>query len=214
MKSLFADFFNAVFLLEAPLLKTVRALTIRPGKFCQEYLAGKRKSFTKPLQYFLLMLTIYLFALSLVRSNISDITLQNLSGDVEQIKAQKIAKQLELIFGNINYLLFLFPLLLAFFYRLFFGKTGTNYAESLIFAFYVQAHAMLLSVMVLLLALINIRFLVGRQLIEYLYVSFAIVQFSDTSFMGGWIKSTLIITICYSILILTVLAGVFLLNLM
>lgn len=58
-KHLIQDGWNNLIALDGPFLKTCKALTTRPGQFGREYVEGKRKSFVKPTQFFILAVALH-----------------------------------------------------------------------------------------------------------------------------------------------------------
>lgn len=72
LKDFFDEFFSNVLSYDSKLLKTLGALLLRPGRITQDYIEGKRASYTNPFR-FLLSLSIVYFLL------------MGLSGDFDQI---------------------------------------------------------------------------------------------------------------------------------
>jgi hypothetical protein len=65
------DGFAHVFDLESGFLCTLRGLSMRPGAFIRDYLAGKRQSCTNPLKYCFVVITIYALAINLLDINLT-----------------------------------------------------------------------------------------------------------------------------------------------
>jgi hypothetical protein len=97
---------------------------------------------------------------------------------------------IELLITKRFYLEFLFPVFAAFSYGLLFPKLGLNYAERLVFFFYLEAHAQLLSIWLLPLALINQGFLALKDLVGFGFFTFAVIQFSGSGNLFSNVKAT------------------------
>lgn len=59
LHTLYQDFVQIVLNVESFLGTTIRQLSFHPGRFFYDYLQGRRKRYSQPLQYFLLTLTLY-----------------------------------------------------------------------------------------------------------------------------------------------------------
>ena len=66
LKSIFHEILQVVFLLESPLLHTIKFVVVKPGLFVQSFLEGKRKPYMAPVQFFLLSVTLYLLVFNLI----------------------------------------------------------------------------------------------------------------------------------------------------
>ncbi len=180
---------------ENSILRTFRPLLIRPGNFVRSYIRGKRKSYIKPFSYFLFLQTVFVIIFHLTSEKhfaYVNITLTS-SGQTE-----KLAELQHLINKSANYLNFVLPLIFAFFFKLFLKKkTDVNYAESLVFSFYTYGTLLILSVLFMLLSNIDIHLWNLRFVIIYLYITFAVVQFSGFPKFKGILTGTIIIVLSY-----------------
>ncbi|MEL6562236.1 MAG: DUF3667 domain-containing protein [Bacteroidota bacterium] len=60
------DFFSSSLAVEGPFFKTLRGLVINPGKLFREYIAGRRKTYYKPVAFFIMLTAIYIIVRSLI----------------------------------------------------------------------------------------------------------------------------------------------------
>lgn len=60
------DFFSSSFAVEGPFFKTLRGLIMNPGKLFREYIAGRRKTYYKPVAFFIMLTAIYIIIRSLI----------------------------------------------------------------------------------------------------------------------------------------------------
>ncbi len=118
------------------MLTTFRFLIINLGKIFREYIAGKRKTYYRPIAFFLLFTGIYLILRFLIDfDSLEDIFLnsdkENLSGLEKEIETT--ARLME---KNINNIMFLLVFSIAFNLKLFFRKKY-NLAEYLSVGLYI-----------------------------------------------------------------------------
>lgn len=133
VKDTFLDFLNSIFSVNAPLLVTVKLLFLNPGKLFREFLEGKRKTYYKPVPFFILT-TILLI---LFRSVIKYDPFQNVSTtNIENENFEQLIVAAKFMSKNINNFLLLFVLTLSLSLKLFFRKSYTL-AEYLAISFYV-----------------------------------------------------------------------------
>ncbi|MEZ4858401.1 MAG: DUF3667 domain-containing protein [Flavobacteriaceae bacterium] len=126
----FNDLAASLFSFEAPFWKTLKLLFLNPGKVSKEYLNGKRKTYFKPVSFFILLTAIHLLIRSLLaydpmekipqRSDVSF----NIFREAGQFMVQ-----------NINNILFIFVFTLSLFTKLFFYKKY-SWAEYIAQSFY------------------------------------------------------------------------------
>ncbi|MGB5238243.1 MAG: DUF3667 domain-containing protein [Flavobacteriaceae bacterium] len=142
-KETFHDLADNLFSISAPLPKTLRYLVSNPGRLLREYLQGKRKSYYKPISFFILTTVFYIF----VRWAIDfDIQGKVISTDeaIEQMGQANIVKAQGFMFQNINNLLFFFVFSLSSMLKVFFYKKYTL-SEYIAVAFYLVGFYSLLT---------------------------------------------------------------------
>ena len=217
-KMVLSDFVQAVFLFDSSLYTTLKGLLTQPGKLIQSFMAGKRKNYLPVFQYFLLFMTIYLIALKFLGDNIFSYLNSGFGPDSSTVPdSETLNKAMMvqvLVRKNLNILYFILTPILAFFIRVFFRKARFNYAETLIFSLYVIGTNFLLSTVIVLFCLINVKLYALRILIIFVYFPFAIIGFTNSKLPAGIIKSLLTILSSYLVFItfisVTILLYVFL----
>ncbi len=135
-----------VFDFEQPLLRTVAQLTYRPGQMCLEYIEGKRKRYSNPLRYCLVMLFLFVVT-SLVcdvdPSRLFKVTVSSQSAeDAQQLKIY-IRETQEFIMGTFNYVIMAAIPFLALLLKLLFLRSHRNYAEHLVFVMFIMSQRIL-----------------------------------------------------------------------
>src|SRR5690606_21607490 len=68
-KELVSDFFSNFFSLEAPVYRTIKFLTVKPGIVARDFIFGKRKPYYRPVQYFILGIAFYLLIRAILGFN-------------------------------------------------------------------------------------------------------------------------------------------------
>lgn len=179
IKELLHNFFHTLTHVDSGILYLAKELFIRPGIVAKEYIEGKRKKYYNPLQY--LILTVAISTFITVNYNIlgPKATPEALSNPNDY---QRFFSSLnEFFYKYINVVLFLSVPLSAFFSRLFFRKSGYNFAENLIFNSFIAAQRTLvfiiLSVFIYFLKDMYLIFIGIYYLFWLVYFTFAFVQF-------------------------------------
>ncbi|MEP0265071.1 DUF3667 domain-containing protein [Dokdonia sp.] len=127
------DFVNSIFSVNAPLLITFKLLFLNPGKLFREFLDGKRKTYYKPVPFFILATIL----LVLIRSVINYDPFQEVtSNGIDNPSFERIITTAKFMSKNINNFLLLFVLTLSLTLKLFFRKSYTL-AEYLAISFYI-----------------------------------------------------------------------------
>jgi hypothetical protein len=130
-----SDFFSASFALEGPLMRTIQLMISNPGKLCREFLSGRRKSYYKPVAFFILLTAVYIILRSLLDYNPVDASMRNMDNN-EGIDVTLLWKAGSFMFRHINNFLFLLVVGIAFSFKLFFWKTY-HLAEYFAIGFYI-----------------------------------------------------------------------------
>ncbi len=202
VKTILHEVTQGILHLENSIMHTFRLLLTQPGKFVLSYIKGKRKSYVKPFSYYLSLLTIFVLMFHLMSEKYYaylNITMTSSN------QPEKIAEMQHLMSRNVNYLNFIFPLIFAFFFRLFLKKrTDVNYAESLVFSFYILGTLLVISAFFMLLSIIDIRLWNVRYLFTYVYLTYAVVQFSGFAKLKGTLTGTAIIILSYFVFVVLV----------
>jgi hypothetical protein len=191
LKSIVHETLQVIFLLESPVLHTIQALCMRPGIFVRSYLDGKRKPYLAPVQFFLLCVTIYLLVFNLIGEQYFAFISRSAGvGSPDNLKRFGLDPQVMLASVRTNLSIFYFvqPPVFALFFRLFFAKSKTRYAENLVFSFYMIGAGLLFSTLIAVIALANIKFLIVRLIFLLFFYPYAIVQFSKSSGLLAYVK--------------------------
>lgn len=204
VKTIVHEVTHGIFHWDNSILSTFKLLLTQPGYLVKEYVNGKRKSFVKPFSFFLFFLTIYVLLFHWMSGRY--FTFYNASLNLSGSKLSKIIMMQHLVKANINYLYFILPLVFAFFLKLFLKKnTGINYAESLVFSFYTFAMILIFGTVIMLLSAIDIRIWNLRLVISFIYLSFAVIQFSGYSKVKGWVIGGTAVILSYMIYVISVM---------
>lgn len=131
-KETFNDFFATVFSVDAPFIKTLRSLFSDPGKLFRAYLGGQRKTYYKPVAFFILMTVAHV----LIRSLLNFDPLAEVSGYQNgNLDTSQVVEAGRFMLKNINNILFLFVFSLAISLKVFFYKKY-SLAEYVAVSFY------------------------------------------------------------------------------
>ena len=136
-RSLIDDLNVNILELNLPWFKTIRDLTIRPGKVCSDYADGHRVVYVNPIKYmfYILAILVILFGLNQPLG-----PRQMRFGIVPQIFYDTYPASVSYIFTNIPlYLLLMSPLAILIFWR-----SARNWVEITCFVYYMIGHCALL----------------------------------------------------------------------
>ncbi len=209
-----SDFLSRIYGFDGFFLRTIKELTLRPGKVSREYISGNRNKYYGPVGYLFIMLTIFILGASLIGLDLVEFSLATAdsmkdSGQDEQQRAIGITIG-KWISDNMRLISFLTALWLVPFVWLFFRKSGNNLLETAVPIFYSSGHIMWLS----FISIISYR-VFGQpvnyfflMLISYGYMAFTLIDFYN--YLPRW-KSTLraILAMIIAYLMLGVFAAVF-----
>lgn len=140
IKETLQEIIDMFFSVNAPLLVTLKYLCIHPGKLFREFIAGKRKTYYKPVGFFLLMTVVYVLASYFFESAASkEELLQNLEQSANKL-AYKAGSYMR---SKITNFLFLFVFTMGISLKLLFRKRY-SLAEYLSVSFYLVGMYVLL----------------------------------------------------------------------
>ena len=132
-KETFQDFIDVVFSINSPLFLTIKLLIINPGKLFNEYLNGKRKTYYKPVPFFILTTIVFV----LIKALLNYDPMENMAVVGSEAVDQSLINNAGIFMAkNINNIIFTFVFSFAIFVKLFFYKKYT-FAEYLAVSFYV-----------------------------------------------------------------------------
>ena len=129
IKQILNDFFHTLTHVDSGILFLIKEQFFRPGMVVNEYIKGKRKKYFNPFQYMILgvaVVTFFTVNLDLGLSLFGNLTI---TGENAEIIKQNFTS---FFYKYINIILMLTVPLIAFYSRIFFRKSGFNYAEHLV----------------------------------------------------------------------------------
>ncbi len=181
------------------LLKLIPDLFTKPGETVRNYLEGQRRRYFNPIQFLILMTAIAAFMTIQFHVMESVITANagNLSG-----RALFFSQFNIFIYKYINLIMFLSVPVFALFTRLFFWKSGYNYAENLVMqTFYAGQRSVIYVFLIVPLVIIWRPYLtvimMGFTLIWMGYYYYAFAQFFKYRGIWAFIKGFLCIFCFY-----------------
>ncbi len=201
VKSLFHDFLHSSFHWESTLINTIKDLIISPGNFVHNYIGGKRKSYSSPVSFFVLMLTLFVILFHYFDEEYLKYINETMLGNDRLEKANQLGFDVvafqHIISSKLNYLYFLLPPIFSGYFLLFFRKIKVNFAEALVFNFYALGLSLLLSTFILLIAFLNFKIWNFKFIITFGYIIYAMVQFSRSGIAAGIFKSIGVVLMGY-----------------
>ncbi|MEP1035003.1 DUF3667 domain-containing protein [Ekhidna sp.] len=129
------DFFSSTFALEGPLLFTLKSLILNPGRMFREFISGRRKTYYKPIAFFIVLTAIYLIVKALIDYD-------PLEGEFRQAdenahpRVIKFKEAARYMVTHINNIMLIFVFSIGINLKLFFSKRY-NLTEYLIISFYI-----------------------------------------------------------------------------
>ena len=184
----FEDVINSMFSIDAPLWVTVKTLVLNPGKLFRDYLSGKRKTYYKPVTFFILTTIVFV----LIKALLNYDPMQNM------VRVQQEAVDMSLFYDagiymakNINNILFTFVFTFGIMIKLFF-YSKYSLAEYLAVSFYAVGFYMIITTINMFVLQFG-----GEQLrmipfiLMFFYVIYALTSFFQTK---DWLT---IIKLCF-----------------
>ena len=170
------------FALEGPLFLSIKLLIINPGKLFREYIGGKRKTYYKPVAFFILVTAVYLILKAWIGYDpLEGEFVKNGQDDLSLISSRS-EETFKMMSKNINNILFLLVFSIAFALKLFFGKKY-NLAEYTSIGFFITGFYTLIKIITMFIGKFtsvevdNIELVVLILLISY--SSFSLFQGKD-----------------------------------
>lgn len=116
------SFLSIAFAFKGPLRTTIRLLVTNPGKLFREYIGGKRKTYYKPVAFFILVTAVYIILRALI--DFDPLEGESVKNDLKELNAisAKMGEVFRLMSVNINNILFLLVFSIALVFKLFFRK--------------------------------------------------------------------------------------------
>jgi len=216
MVSLWSDYFGRVFNLDTKFLRTVKDLTLDPGRVSREFVLGNRVKYVPPVSYFVILSTLFILFLSVIDVKYSDViatTQQVLNPtdiDDKGIRMQQMFNE-----EFVKYLRTFFFLqipFIALFGKILFKKSGYNFVENGFLAFYTSGHLIWLTIIGVISFKISGSALNAlNSLASAVYFSWACVHFYNgkpvkTFFKGLLLQFFALLTFMLFIILLLLLA--------
>lgn len=174
------DFFSSSFALEGPLLRTLKFLLINPGKLYREYLSGKRKTYYKPVAFFILLTAIYIVVRSLIGYDPFEENRPDAQGSEDR---QLLVDAGYFMVRNINNIMFFLVLSIGLFQKLFFRRY--NLTEYITVGFYLTGLYIVLGMVVAILSTISyIKPQINLVILFFLMIFHSYSLHQNKSFWG------------------------------
>ena len=182
----FNDLVSSLFLEEGPLWKTLKLLVVNPGKLFREYLAGRRKTYYKPVTFFVLISVVYL----LIRALIDYDPFQNTTLQVsDNTQKQLLIGARNFMLLNIDKFLFVFVFSLGLMMKLFFYR-NYSLAEYIAISFYLIGLYMVLGTLnMFYVQYVNQKFQFLAMLVMQCYFCYAMISFFQKRKLWVFFKS-------------------------
>lgn len=198
--SLYHDFQSRIYGFDGMFPRTLRDLTIRPGKVALAYINGNRVKYVGPVGYFFVMLTIFILLLGILDIDFYEFSQASSPfGKTTTSRQQEEGAQMVVKIFSDNLRIFQFMLipLTAFWFKIFFSKSGYSFLEMMVPTFYFYGHLEIL-------AIINevfFYFTVGTLNTLFFPLNFIYFGIATSSLFGGgfgkFIKGIIVYTIAF-----------------
>ncbi len=200
--------------IEAPVIRTLVDLTIRPGAMCRDYVRGKRRRYANPLRYAIVIAALLVFAIEILDVDLAapfvdlfqehgvspaqtDLS-QRLSGVVQQYLNVLVLATLPLIAGLM---------------RLVDRWSGANAAEHLVALLYIYAHLLLAKTLQLLVLPNSMTVTIAMAVLSFAYQFWAFTTFYRRGVWGGVWRTLTMIFVYQSIMLMVGIVGALMLQL-
>lgn len=174
-KEIISEFIGTVFNLDAPFLKTFKSMMLSPGEMVRSFLAGKRKAYYAPIRYLILCVFINILITKLI--GFDPIENQKLINPNQNLQNTPSLRAGQFLSQYINFFTLILPFIYGAFSKLFFWKTKSNYAESVVLGFFVAAQYIIIALIPVLLSKLNpnlflLNYLIGPFFFAYCFYHF------------------------------------------
>jgi len=187
-KETIQDFVDAVFSVNSPLLLTIKLLVINPGKLFREYLQGKRKSYYKPVPFFILTTIVFVLVKALL--DYDPMEGMAIAGS-EKIDMNLFNNAGIFMAKNSNNIIFVFVFTFALAIKLLFFKRY-QLAEYLAVAFYIIAFYIIVTILSMFyLKYVNTEYKMIPFIILFFYMIYALNSFFKGNIILVSVKSAL-----------------------
>ncbi|MBL7851439.1 MAG: DUF3667 domain-containing protein [Cyclobacteriaceae bacterium] len=169
----FADVWNNLSGFDGLFLRTLKDLTLRPGRVANSYITGVRIRYFGPVSYFFFMITLLLLWTSVLGFDFADL-IRDRQDALSQPDRKGVELMTQWIGDNIKWFLFFsVPFQAVAARRFFFRRCGYNLVEHTVPLFYANGHLFWLSmVSVMLKKITGDEYIVFITLLEVGYFGF------------------------------------------
>jgi hypothetical protein len=179
------DSFSNLSELDSTWLRTVVALTLRPGRMVREYLAGRRKPYLAPIKYTFIATT-----LLVITVNLFDLDVR---GPRPMARSADELSALHFVYSVLTYLLFVVLLPTALIQRALFRAAGYNFAETYVFLLYVFGHIQWLTLLFAVTGWMNTwTGLIVALLLQGIYVAWAAAELYASARLSVLLRAGLV----------------------
>ena len=185
------DFFSSTFALEGPLISTIVLMVVNPGRMLREFIEGRRKTYYKPVAFFVLITAIYLIIRSLIEYDPLEGQMMNIDEN-SPASVQRNKKAAHFMVANINNIMLFLAFSIGISQKLFFRKRYLL-AEYVTIGFYITGIYTLVGMMQMLVDTYIIA--INRQgilLFLVAYIFYVSYSFHQRKSLGAIIKYLLI----------------------
>jgi TM2 domain-containing membrane protein YozV len=201
MRHLFSEFVHNYLGTDSGFFFTIRQMLIRPGLAVNEFLAGKRKPYLKPVQFYLLMLTLYFILSEVLNVNPMDIGNQvnrdlGYSPSPEKMARKEYQQAIAAYSQNLKIIFSVLLFVLAFAMKTIYRKKPYTFTETLVFTLYTYGVSYLFSCLVTALLAANLSstvnswLLYGIYFLSLVYLVWAMHQFYGGRGVKSWLKAS------------------------
>jgi hypothetical protein len=199
---------------------TLRQMLLRPGHAINEFLDGKRRPYLKPVQFYLLMLTLFFVVSELLNVNPLEMGSRvnrdlGIRPSTELLAKKKYQQTVEVLSQNMKVIFSTLLFMLAFTMKLLYRKRPYTFTELLVFTLYLYGASYLFSCLLSLLMVAHLPHTLHSvlnatiYLLSTVYTAWAIYQFYGGGGVRGWLKAgaTYLVSFLF-LIVLSVVVGV------
>lgn len=194
------DIINNMFSLDAPLWATLKTLIINPGKLFRDFLSGKRKTYYKPVSFFILTTIIFV----LVKALLNYDPMQDIAkGENDSVDMNLLNNAGVFMAKNINNIIFSYVFAFALMLKLFFHRRYLL-AEYLAISFYIVGFYIIVTILSMFgLQFAHEQYKMLPFIIMFIYVVYALLSFFQNK--GVVIISKILLVYFFSIILYMIL---------
>ncbi len=184
----FQDAISAMFSIDSPFWVTIKTLVLKPERLFLDYLSGKRKTYYKPVPFFILTTIVFV----LVRALLDYDPMQNIVQAENQSVDMGLVHDAGIYMAkNINNIIFTFVFSFAIVIKLFFYR-NFSLAEYLAISFYaIGFYIIITTINMFLLQFVSNQFKMLPFILFFFYVIYALASLFQNKNVITYIKVVL-----------------------